>query len=255
MSSSQFDAQPANNADQFDKIRELVRSGNKIEAIKIYRGLTGVGLKEAKDAVEALAAGQPVQGPALDRASPALNSSAEPLDEIRRLMQQGNKIEAIKIYRRMTGVGLAEAKMAVEALAAGRPIQVSMLAAASPALGNDSAELMDEVKRLLSQGNKIEAIKIYRGFYDVGLAEAKNAVEQMETELKSSPASASFGAQQTPGFFQAGEPTISPNPFDEPERPSNSSRWLLGCSLAALVGLCVAIPVALIFLNRWPFGQ
>ena len=31
-----------------------VRKGNKIEAIKVYRELTGVGLKEAKDAVEAL---------------------------------------------------------------------------------------------------------------------------------------------------------------------------------------------------------
>lgn len=31
-----------------------VRQGNKIEAIKIYRASTGLGLKEAKDAVEAL---------------------------------------------------------------------------------------------------------------------------------------------------------------------------------------------------------
>ncbi len=42
-------------------IAELVRAGNKIEAIKLYRATFNVGLKEAKDAVEALAAGQPVQ--------------------------------------------------------------------------------------------------------------------------------------------------------------------------------------------------
>ena len=35
-------------------IVELARSGNKLEAIKRYRELTGVGLKEAKDAIEAL---------------------------------------------------------------------------------------------------------------------------------------------------------------------------------------------------------
>jgi ribosomal protein L7/L12 len=39
-----------------DEIRELVRSGRKIEAIKIYRERTGAGLKEAKDAVDAIEA-------------------------------------------------------------------------------------------------------------------------------------------------------------------------------------------------------
>jgi len=37
------------------------------------------------------------------------------LDEVRNLMQTGRKIEAIKRYRELTGVGLAEAKQAVEA--------------------------------------------------------------------------------------------------------------------------------------------
>jgi ribosomal protein L7/L12 len=34
------------------QIQEALRRGNKIEAIKIYRELTGVGLAEAKEAVE-----------------------------------------------------------------------------------------------------------------------------------------------------------------------------------------------------------
>lgn len=42
------------------------------------------------------------------------------IGQIRSLLQRGNKIEAIKIYREATGVGLAEAKAAVEAIAAGR---------------------------------------------------------------------------------------------------------------------------------------
>ncbi len=36
------------------RIVELVRGGQKIEAIKLYRSQTGVGLKEAKDYVESL---------------------------------------------------------------------------------------------------------------------------------------------------------------------------------------------------------
>lgn len=37
-----------------EEIRELVRQNRKIEAIKRLRDATGLGLKEAKDAVEAL---------------------------------------------------------------------------------------------------------------------------------------------------------------------------------------------------------
>jgi ribosomal protein L7/L12 len=37
-----------------EKIVELMKAGRKIEAIKLYREQTGVGLKEAKDYVESL---------------------------------------------------------------------------------------------------------------------------------------------------------------------------------------------------------
>ncbi|AAK79627.1 ribosomal protein L7/L12 [Clostridium acetobutylicum] len=47
----------SNNNDLIDvdtEIRELVRKGKKIEAIKRYRILTKVGLKEAKDYIDSL---------------------------------------------------------------------------------------------------------------------------------------------------------------------------------------------------------
>jgi hypothetical protein len=37
-----------------EEIRELIRQNRKIDAIKLVRERTGLGLKEAKDAVEAL---------------------------------------------------------------------------------------------------------------------------------------------------------------------------------------------------------
>lgn len=37
-------------------------------------------------------------------------------ESVRRLVRQGKKIEAIKLYREATGLGLAEAKAAVERL-------------------------------------------------------------------------------------------------------------------------------------------
>jgi len=43
------------NAQAIDpRIIDLVKQGNKIEAIKIYREVYNVGLKEAKDAVDQL---------------------------------------------------------------------------------------------------------------------------------------------------------------------------------------------------------
>jgi ribosomal protein L7/L12 len=37
------------------RVGELLRQGKRIEAIKAYREITGAGLKEAKDAVDAMA--------------------------------------------------------------------------------------------------------------------------------------------------------------------------------------------------------
>ncbi|ALJ13370.1 ribosomal protein L7/L12 [Sphingopyxis macrogoltabida] len=42
-----------------EEIRELIRQNRKIEAIKRLRDQTGLGLKEAKDAVEAIEARMP----------------------------------------------------------------------------------------------------------------------------------------------------------------------------------------------------
>jgi ribosomal protein L7/L12 len=41
-------------AGQLDELKSLLRRGHKIEAIKNYRFYTGLGLREAKDAMDAL---------------------------------------------------------------------------------------------------------------------------------------------------------------------------------------------------------
>ena len=92
------------------EIRTLAARGDKIEAIKRYRERTGVGLKEAKDFVEALPATGAVKLPV----SPP--HPAPDLAEVHALALAGNKIEAIKRYRERTGVGLKEAKDYVDSL-------------------------------------------------------------------------------------------------------------------------------------------
>lgn len=44
---------PRTAAGLSESVRQLADAGNKIQAIKIHREQTGVGLREAKDAVEA----------------------------------------------------------------------------------------------------------------------------------------------------------------------------------------------------------
>jgi ribosomal protein L7/L12 len=94
------------------EILELVRAERAIEAIKLCRERTGLGLKEAKDLVDAVAAGRDVALPA--PASPAPAGDRDLVE----LLKAGRKIDAIKLHRERTGLGLKEAKDAVEALAA-----------------------------------------------------------------------------------------------------------------------------------------
>lgn len=94
-------------------------------------------------------------------------------DELRALLAEGRKIDAIKRYREATGAGLAEAKQAVEALGRGET-----LPAAQPA----DSDLETEIVSLLEAGQKIKAIKLYRERSGTSLIEAKDAVEAIATD-------------------------------------------------------------------------
>jgi len=96
--------------------------------------------------------------------------SLELEEQLRLLLAEGQKIEAIKVYRERTGAGLAEAKDAVEALEAGKRL---------PSQGMTDPESDKELIALLEQGQKIEAIRMYREKTGAGLKEAKDAVEAL----------------------------------------------------------------------------
>lgn len=85
-------------------VRDLLLEGRFESAVDLYAAFMGVDEFTARDAVEAM------QGE-LDAEA---NLSDVNLDAIHDLLARGNKIEAIKQYRELTGTGLAEAKRAVE---------------------------------------------------------------------------------------------------------------------------------------------
>jgi len=96
-----------------ESIHELLAAGRKIEAIKLYREHTGAGLAEAKAAVEAIQRGEATPS-SIEHSAP----SGDLERQLEQLLRRQQKIAAIKLYRERTGLGLKEAKDAVEAFAA-----------------------------------------------------------------------------------------------------------------------------------------
>jgi hypothetical protein len=68
-----------------------------------------------------------------------------------------------------------------------------------------SAQIPDDqfsaIKKALFEGRKIEAIKLYRKSASIGLAEAKNAVDKLEQELRTSSPESFKSAPSGKGCF------------------------------------------------------
>ena len=108
-------AEAASAADTFEaQLAAFLQRGQLIPAIKLYREHTGSGLAEAKSAVEAMAAVLQTARKNLDAEGLSPNSLE---GQIIALLRARKKIEAIRIFRHMSGCGLKDSKDAVEALA------------------------------------------------------------------------------------------------------------------------------------------
>jgi ribosomal protein L7/L12 len=105
--------------------------GNLIEAIKLTREATGLGLKEAKDAVDAYLHGR----------KPALISGEIPLSAVVAL-QEGKLVEAVRLTREAGGLQLKEAYDAVNAYLAANPAAREQYRSAKGSLGSWPRRLM-----------------------------------------------------------------------------------------------------------------
>ena len=106
------------------------------------------------------------------------------VQKIHQLLHDKQVIHAIKLYREATGASLAEAKRAVEEMAF-----VEVTKPPSGVRSFDNPVLESKIRSLLAKGKKIDAIKIYREEYGIGLNEAKNAVERIEATMPRDSAS------------------------------------------------------------------
>ena len=96
-----------------DNVLFALAAGDKMQAIRLLREQTGLGLKEAKDAVESYVPHDDAQGN-----HPAFNHSTASGDLPHMVVaawQRGHKVEAVRLLREQTGLGLKEAKETLEA--------------------------------------------------------------------------------------------------------------------------------------------
>ena len=117
-----------------EQLKELVAKGNKIAAVKLYREATGVGLREAKEVVDTIALGSP-----LNLSNPGQAEEPDPFLEnhIKSLLAERKKIEAVKVYREAYNCGLKEAKDAVDLIQAEMRREGYSSTPSMPAISND----------------------------------------------------------------------------------------------------------------------
>ena len=109
---------------------------------------------------------------------PAAPPVAVPIEaQVKELIAQGRKIEAIKLVRETNRVSLEAAKDSVESIEQhGRPTLGEMGMMSTVRLAQ---ELSKDVHKLVAKGQKIEAIQLVRARTGLGLKEAKDIVDRL----------------------------------------------------------------------------
>ncbi|MFC4602782.1 hypothetical protein [Rhodococcus kronopolitis] len=103
-----------------DRIERLVADHQRMHAIRVLQERSGLGLSDAKAAIDAVVRGEwkPTAGPDAGPPTPGARtgkwSDLEPT--LRTLKNEGKAAKAIAILRDSTGMGLQEATQAVERL-------------------------------------------------------------------------------------------------------------------------------------------
>jgi ribosomal protein L7/L12 len=100
------------------QVRDLEAKGKKLEAVRLLRQTSGLGLADAVRIVDKLAAsGKSGKLVKANAAGPVVaNIGPDHEAELRALVAAGQQIQAIKMVRELTGMGLKDAKDLVDRL-------------------------------------------------------------------------------------------------------------------------------------------
>jgi outer membrane protein assembly factor BamB/ribosomal protein L7/L12 len=182
--------------------------------------------------------------PGILPAQAAAPSSA--LDEIRHMAGSENLVDAIERYSQLYGVDAQEARNAIDALKAGRLATASMPGTQAP---EELTRALKEVQHLLQGGDKIGAIKVYREHYDVSLARAKYAVEQIAAGQTSMPEAGFPSPVNQTGWSETG---VRSTDGQAGKKQAQSARRRIGC--VTLIAILVVGGGFLLFKSFQPAG-
>ena len=159
------------------------------------------------------------------------NISEPQARQIRELAVNGNKIAAIALYRKITGLSLKEAKDAVEAISGGVPATFSIPAQ----VGELDSFLENRIRHFLAEGKKIEAIKAYREAYHCSLKDAKDAVDLIQVEMRKE----GYSNMPSTPLTRNRPSAISNDPFAEEARESRRRIIIFVALLLVIFGALV----------------
>lgn len=160
-----------------------------------------------------------------------LQQRAANLQEIARLARSNRKIEAIKLYREIFGVGLEEAKVAVDRMAAGESAEAIVMSSNAPAFHQhvfDPQSVMRPVKRftmfwviivLVIIGFTVALGLIIKSAVDKKVGEFLPSSSSRPSSSSSSSSSSSKTSPAAPGFasvaLKFGSEGIGPGMFKD----------------------------------------
>ncbi|TWT93794.1 hypothetical protein [Stieleria varia] len=102
---------------QIDQLRDELRAGRKLGAIKMHMDITGSSLSKAKSFVEDLQRDSNLEGhDSLTEGIQADELSDEQMDQILDQLKKGEKLAAIHLYRAHSGQNLKESLRFIDAL-------------------------------------------------------------------------------------------------------------------------------------------
>ena len=100
-------------------VKRLYAKGDKLQAVKVLRTATGLGLADAVRIADKLGAtAKPVPGKSASSPAKSVDSAIGPdhHDQLRSLVADGRQAEAIALVRKLTGMSLQDATDYVHAL-------------------------------------------------------------------------------------------------------------------------------------------
>jgi ribosomal protein L7/L12 len=155
-----------------DEVRNLVKEGRTLEALRAYREQTGASLDEALTVVDGLQQELQPEDPVPPQAD--RGPEAVPLEgpDVTALLQAGRKLDAIRLYREQTGSSLQAATGVIKDLE--RKLDIE---------DESEIEHSQDVPTLLRAGRKIDAIRVYREQHGSSLQDATKAINQLEKDL------------------------------------------------------------------------